>query len=107
MSPRVAWRTGPNETWVARNGVTCRGCRLGEFYGVPKHEPSCVEQKTWYCTPGDTPAWARALCDALDDGPRERSPAEYEDRRRLLALNWLVRALHHASVDNATRFDLR
>ncbi len=108
MSPRGAWRTGPNDTWNARHGIRCPGCRLGEFWGIPRHEKACRVGTSWYATPDGAPAWALKLLDDLDDGPPAKSPAEWEDRRRLLGMNWLSHALwHNASTIDVGRVDTR
>ena len=97
-------RTGPADTWNARTGVRCPGCRLGEFWGIPKHEPSCPEAMIWYALPGAAPAWLRKLADDLDIGPQPASPRAFEDRQKLWGLHYLVRATWHATLDKAPRF---
>ncbi len=75
--------------------------------GIPMHERSCRQAKTWFALPEDTPAWARKLAESLDVSPPGRSPAVYEDRQTARGLHWLTHALWHASLKPALRFDQR
>ncbi len=102
-------RTTINDTWNCRHNVRCPGCKLGEWYGIPKHEKGCREARTWFALPSETPAWARAHAERLDVSQPGKSPEAFEDRLALKGLNYFSHALWHmaSTIEVSGRFDTR
>lgn len=99
MNPRD--KTQPRDAWHIRHGVTCPGCRPGEWYGIPRHEPSCPCGPSWYVVPSAQTPTVRLLCNlayTLDPGLTPSSPSAYDDRRALVAMNYLIHAAWHLAA---------